>query len=258
MNELKKIFIIANYTFKELYKSRILLITVLMGLFFIFISLIATELTYAHFQKVSLDISLGLISLSTKVISIFMGVQLLSKEIENRTFYISLSRSVSRRSFLVGKIIGMSFILLVNIFILSLVSWGLHIYFNGEVGRLLLLNPLFLYIESMIILSIVVLFSLITTPVISIMGAISLFFFGMYSREMLVFKTIEENIPLQRFISFLGNILPDFSRFNLKEYILYEKFISPEPLLYSFFYGLVYFLVVVMIAVTVFNRKNLN
>ena len=85
---LRKIAIVAAYTFRETY--------------------VATEFTYGVPERVALDFGLGMLSLSSLSISLFLGVSLLSKEIESRTVYMVISRPVPRFAFIIGKILGLS------------------------------------------------------------------------------------------------------------------------------------------------------
>ena len=90
--ELLNIFIIAKYTFFEVLKSRILLNVFFLGMALLFFSYTATEFTYGAATKVALDFGLGALSLSAVGIAIFIGVNIVNKEIESRTIYILLSQ----------------------------------------------------------------------------------------------------------------------------------------------------------------------
>ena len=110
-----KIKIIAFYTFKEIFKSKILLNVFFAGLGLMVLTYVATEFTYGVPQRVSLDIGLGMLSISSLAISLFLGVGLLSKEIDSRTVYMVIARPVHRSSFIVGKLIGLMGIQALNV-----------------------------------------------------------------------------------------------------------------------------------------------
>lgn len=129
MNILDKILIVAKYTLKEILKSKVLYITLVIGVALMIVTYVATEFTYGVPEKVSLDFGLGMLSLSSIGISIFMGATLLPNEIDSRTVYMVISRPVPRWVFITGKVVGLIGVLAVNFAILSamtlavLISW---------------------------------------------------------------------------------------------------------------------------------------
>ena len=93
-----KSLIVAYYTFKEILKSKILLNVFFVGLGLMLVTYVATEFTFGVPERVAVDFGLGMLSLSSLAISLFLGVGLLSKEIESRTVYMIISRPVPRHA----------------------------------------------------------------------------------------------------------------------------------------------------------------
>ena len=111
-----KIFTIAYYTFKEIFKSKILVSVFFAGLGLMLVTYVATEFTYGVPERVALDFGLGILSLSSLAISLFLGATLLSKEIDSRTVYMVISRPVPRFAFILGKLLGLLGIQAINDF----------------------------------------------------------------------------------------------------------------------------------------------
>ena len=103
-----KSLIVAKYTFKELLKSKIVVASLWLGFSVLILTYVTSEYSYGNPAKVAIDFGLGASSLVCLAISIFMGVSLISDEIESRTIYLSLSRPISRSNFLIGKILEMN------------------------------------------------------------------------------------------------------------------------------------------------------
>src|SRR4051812_38418902 len=122
MKNVIKISTVAKYTFKEILKSKILYSTLIIGLCMIVVTVVAAEFTYGVPERVALDFGLGMLSLSSLGIALFMGASLLSKEIESRTVYMVISRPIPRWCFIMGKVMGLMAVLTVNILILSLMT----------------------------------------------------------------------------------------------------------------------------------------
>ena len=71
-------------------------------------------------RLVVINLGLTAVSLFGVVIAIFIGIGLVSKEIEKRTLYTVLSRPVRRWEFIVGKFFGLAGTLVVNTFFMAI------------------------------------------------------------------------------------------------------------------------------------------
>ena len=71
-------------------------------------------------RLVVVNLGLTAVSLFGVVIAIFIGIGLVSKEIDKRTLYTMLSRPVRRWEFVVGKFFGLTGTLVVNTFLMAI------------------------------------------------------------------------------------------------------------------------------------------
>lgn len=256
--DIKKIYIIARYTLSELYKSRILVNTFLIGLGILLTTYVASEFSYGVPQKIALDFGVGITSLITVVISILMGVSLISKEIENRTLYMILSRPISRTTFIVGRILGMISLLITNILILNMISFSLYFYMGGVYSDLLVWTTVFSVLECSIVLSAVVFFSLITNNVLAVMNTVVLFIAGHSIATLSQLSFVKHTPELNVVVKGLSYVIPNFSKLNIKQYLIYRNSLSLEYLTSSFCYGLIYLIIIIISSTIIFNRKNLD
>ena len=86
MNQFKKILFIAEATLKEVLKSKILINVFILGVVIAVSTFVASEFTYGVPSRVAIDIGLGTLALSASAISLFLGVNLIAKELESRTY----------------------------------------------------------------------------------------------------------------------------------------------------------------------------
>ena len=114
---MNKTLLVARYTFKQLLKSKIMYNCFWLGLALMLFTYITSEFSFGNPRFIAMDFGVGVSSLASVAVAIFLGVSLLSDEIESRTVYIALSKPISRSSFIFGKILGMGLILFLNIFI---------------------------------------------------------------------------------------------------------------------------------------------
>lgn len=257
-NFVAKAFIVSRYTFIEVYKSKIMLNVLILGLAIAVMSFIAAEFTYGVPGRVALDIGLGLLSLSAIGISVFMGATLISKEIEQRTVYMTLSRPVGRVSFLLGRVLGMILILLINILLLGIIIYLVTVMFGGEVGPLFIWTILLSYVEAIILLFIVICCSLVANTIITVISSLTIYATGHALIETMTFTTVKSNTLLLKLLKVLEVIFPNFSKLNIKPYLLYEQNLPPEFLWNALGYGAVYGLMMFVVAAILFVKKSLD
>lgn len=255
---MNSVLTIGKFTFKEIIKSKILMNILFLGLGLLLTTFVAYNFTYGEPQRVALDFGIGMLSLSTIGISIFFGVTLISKEVESRTVYMIISRPVSRSSFYAGKILGLVSVLFLNIFLLCVLTLSIFFIVGGQFESLIFWSILFIMLEAMIVLLTVSLLTLITTPTMSILVAISIYICGHFIPMAQTVSFVKNSALLEGALNFYHFILPGFYKFNIKQYLLYDQNISLSYLLTSTCYGLVYSVFLFLLGVYVFNRKNLN
>lgn len=255
---MKNILIIAKYTFKEMVKSKIFLVTSAVACLIVLATYVASEFTYGVPEKVALDFGLGMLSLSSGAIAIFMGATLLPGEIDSRTVYMVISRPVSRTSFITGKILGMISVLFLNITVLSFVSLLSAHFMGGDLNQVIYMAVIFNFLENILLLMLVVFLSLFTNNILASSISASLFLLGHAVKEVQSTTFVAKREFVQYILKFYHFILPGFYKLNFKDFVIYQKTIEGNYLFTAFFYGVFYSLFLYLMIVFVFNRKNLD
>ncbi|MDQ3181925.1 MAG: ABC transporter permease, partial [Acidobacteriota bacterium] len=111
----KTIFTIARNTFREAVRDRVLYNLVLFVLLITASAVFLGELTAGQEVRTIVNLGLNAMLLFGVFISIFVGVSLVSKEIERRTIFAIFSKPIGRGEFIVGKYLGLCLTLLVNV-----------------------------------------------------------------------------------------------------------------------------------------------
>ncbi len=253
-----KILIIAEYTFKDLLKSKILYISLIMGLAIMLATYVATEFTYGVPEKVALDFGLGLLTISSLGVSLFMGATLLSKEIDSRTVYMVISRPVPRWVFITGKICGLVSVLLLNITLLSIMTLACSSFLGGKIDLLIIYALGFIAIESLLLLFVVVLFSLFANTILASVMSLVLLIIGHAIQETQSTSFVLNRGYLKTLIEFYHLVLPAFYKLNLKDYVIYENTANLDFIPFSLFYGIFYSLFLFFLIIFIFNKKNLD
>lgn len=255
---MKKALLIAKYTFKEIIKSKILLNVFLLGIALFIVTYVAYNFTYGEPSRVALDFGLGILSLSSVAIALFIGVGLLSEELKNRTVYMIISRPVPRHSFILGKIMGLIGVLIVNILLLSILTLLCFFFTGGEYSSLISWTILYTVLDAIIVLLLVSFFSLLTSPILSVIFTIGLYISG-HAIDAAKATTFAKNAPgLEEVISLYQFILPAFHKLNIKDFVLYKQNLEWSFLVSTFGYGVLYALFLVFVSIVVFEKKNIN
>ena len=124
---------VASAVFREAVRDRVLYNLVGFAVILIGSSLLVGQLTAGQDVKIVKDLGLAAMSLFGLFIAVFIGIGLVSKEVERRTIYSLLAKPVRRSELVIGKYAGLrTRQSLVNLavmgamvfVVLAWVSWG--------------------------------------------------------------------------------------------------------------------------------------
>ena len=255
-----RIIHIASNTFREAVRDRVLYnliaFAVLLSGAAIFVGQISIEIE----RLVVVNLGLTAVSLFGVVIAIFIGIGLVSKEIEKRTLYTVLSRPVRRWEFIVGKFFGLSATLVVNTFFMGIGVFGALLYvahkFSGPDARILI-ALYFIVLQFLIICALALLFSSFSSPLLSAIFAFSLFIIGSFADDLRGFAGLTHGIA--RWIATAAAYLvPNFSALNVISAVAHEQAIGFQLILQNTLYALLYAAMALSGAVLIFERRNLK
>ena len=251
---------IAYNTFREAVRDRVLYNLIAFALLLsaaaIFIGQISIEIE----RLVVINLGLTAVSLFGVIIAIFVGIGLVSKEIEKRTLYTVLSRPVRRWEFIVGKFFGLAGTLVVNTFFMAIGVFGALLYvahrFSGpDVSILAALY--FIILEFLIICALALLFSSFSSPLLSAVFAFSLFVIGSFADDLRGFATMTHGTT--RWIATgVAYLVPNFSALNVISAVAHQQPIGWQLIVQNTLYALLYATMALSGAVLIFDRRNLK
>src|SRR3954452_20087275 len=111
---------IALNTFREAVRDRVLYNLVIFALLLLASAPLFGQISIGMERLIVVNVGLTSISIFGVIIAIFIGIGLVSKEIEKRTLYTILSRPVRRWEFMAGKYLGLMLTLAVNTALMTL------------------------------------------------------------------------------------------------------------------------------------------
>lgn len=253
-----KFLTISKFTFLEVYRSKLMFGLCFLALGLLLITYVASEFAYGASAKVALDVGLGIMSLSNLGIAVFIGSTLLSKEIEQRTLYMILSKPISRTSFLMGKIIGLSSVLLLNTLVLGILSILLFMQQGGSYQSLFPWVLLFSFFEALIVLIFAVFFSLITNMTLSVICTFVVCVAGHALNETSRTIFVKFSPVFKNIIDVFFFFIPNLYKLNLKDFLLYQQTLETHYLVMTQAYSVLYLTAIFILVMLIFKNKNLD
>ena len=115
---------IAVSVFKESVRDRVPYNLALFAVLLIASSFLLGQLTAGQDVKIIKDLGLAAIAVFGLFIAIFIGIGLVSKEVERRSIYALLAKPISRPQFIVGKYAGLVLTLAVNVAVMTVALYA--------------------------------------------------------------------------------------------------------------------------------------
>jgi ABC-type transport system involved in multi-copper enzyme maturation permease subunit len=258
---MSRVGIVALNTFREAVRDRVLYNLVFFALVMIAASILVGQISIGIEEMVIVTLGLSAISVIGLLIAVFIGVSLVSKEMEKRTLYALLAKPVRRWEFLLGKFGGLVLTLTVNtaamavglFLVLSLVRHS-----ENPVTVPVLVAVYFILLKLALVVALALLFSCYTTPLLSILCTAGLYVAGLFVTEMRNFQSETMSRAMQSLLSGFSYILPNFENFDVMALAAHGRAIPKGLIAQNTAYALVYCAIVLAGAAAIFTRRNLK
>lgn len=255
---MEKIVVLALNTFRESIRDRIFYSLLVFAVLMLAFSLVLGGLTIGDEIKIIKDFGLGSISIFGVLIAIFVGISLVYKEMEKRTIYVILANPISRYQFVLGKYAGLSLTLLVEVMVMSSGLLALCYFKQHAIPWELFLAIVPIWFELELILAVALLFSTFASPFLSGLFTLAVFVIGHLTQDFKQLVTNVDNPVLKQAADILYRIFPNLEALNYKAKVVHGLAISGQELLLSLTYALCYTLVLLVLALLIFNKRDIR
>ena len=248
--------VIAMNTFRESLRDKILYNLLFFALLLIGASVLLADLTIMEHRKIVTDMGLAALNLFGVIIAIFVGIGLVSKEIERRTVYTIMARPISRTQFILGKYLGLAFTLLVNVGVMLFVYLATLWIYGAPIHASLLQAVQLIFIELLLVTAIALLFSTFSSATLSAILTLALYVIGHLTADLKGIAEKSDNETVKAIMTSLYYICPNLEVLNIKgQAALGVPLASSYQLLVSA-YGLAYTAVLLTMACLIFQRRD--
>jgi ABC-type transport system involved in multi-copper enzyme maturation permease subunit len=253
--------VVALNTFREAVRDRVLYNLVFFALLMMVAAIAVGQISIGIEQTVIVSLGLSAISMIGLLISVFIGVALVSKEMDKRTLYALLAKPVRRWEFLLGKFAGLVLTLAVNTAAMALGLVLVMVYVKHALVRsdaVVLVAVYFILLKLALVVALALMFSCFTTPLLAILFTVGLYIVGLYVQELRNLPVNVMSPAMAAFTKWLSYLLPNFENFNVMAMAAHGRAVPGAFILQNTLYTVVYCTIVLTAAAAVFSRRNLK
>jgi len=255
------VWTVATNTFREAVRDRVLYNLVFFALLMMGAAILVGQISIGIEQSVIVSLGLTAISVIGIFISVFIGVGLVSKEMDKRTLYALLAKPVQRWQFLLGKFAGLVMTLTVNTAAMAVGLYAVLWTVKHPLARsdwYLLVAVYLILLKLALIVALAMLFSCFTTPFLAILFTVGVYLAGIYAEELRTMQAVDLNPATMRVLQGVSYLLPNFENFNVMGAVAHGRGVPGTLVWQDTWYAMLYAAIVLTGAAMVFSRRNLK
>ena len=254
---MESLIAVATITLKEHIRNRIYLTVVLFGLLLIGAGAIISSLAVEEQVRMMLDVGLGGIEFLALLAVVFVTVNLVLQEMENRSLYLILSHPVPRWQYIVGRYLGTVMALAAGILLMGLLH-VISLLLSGWTWEFAYAIALLICILKIaVVAALALLVSLITTSTSSAMTLTGfLWVMGHFTSELQFIGGKSANPLIKAGVQFFEYVAPNFSYLNYRDF--WHATLTPSPAWFAWMvcYALSYIGVALFLTSWAFSKKE--
>jgi Cu-processing system permease protein len=260
---------IAINVFRESVRDKVLYNLVFFSILLISASYLLGQLTAGSDVKIIKDLGLAAMSLFGLFIAVFIGIGLVSKEVERRSIYALLAKPISRQQFISGKYLGLTLTLVVNVAIMAIalyavlgaMAWKEGTWFrpNWEAPALdpaLMKAVAMIILQLMIVTAIALLFSTFSSPMLAAALTFGLYIVGHFNADLKNFEHVIDSRPAAYLARVLYYVLPNMAPLDIKAQVVHGIAVPAGLLLLNAAYAVLYIGAILTAATLIFMRRD--
>lgn len=262
---------IAVITFKEGIRNRAMYGILLVAACLLLTLLFLATMPFNDFTKIAVDIALSAVALAGLMLVLFVGINLLSRDLDRRTIYVILSRPISRPQYMVGKFLGMALLITAALSVLSAVAMTalfLARMFYHDAGThfswgVVCLACIFIIEMYILLSSLSFLFSsFVSTSFITLVLTVLSYLIGISLMDIkALIESSQTGVQVPAFTAKIVQVVfylfPNLSLFDIKLQAAHGIPVPGSYVAAVLLYGIVYTCLIIAVAAVWFRKKEL-
>jgi Cu-processing system permease protein len=260
---------IAAAVFRESVRDRVLYNLVGFALLVIGASFLLGQLTAGQDVKIIKDLGLAAMAVFGLFIAVFIGIGLVSKEVERRSIYSLLAKPVTRGELVLGKFAGLALTTAINLAVMVAVFYlvlATLAWMEVETVRRsweapatdprMLLAVYLIFVQLLLVIALALFFSTFSSPLLAASFTVALYVAGHFSRDLRDFEVVVGDSPVRYLTAALYYLLPNMGLFDVKAAIVHGLAVPAGHVLLATLYGLLYIAALLTASILVFVRRD--
>jgi ABC-type transport system involved in multi-copper enzyme maturation permease subunit len=260
---------IAVNVFRESVRDKVLYNLVAFAILLMGASYLLGQLTAGQDVKIIKDLGLAATSIFGLFIAIFIGIGLVSKEVERRSIYGLLAKPIERHQLVLGKYAGLLLTLAVNLAVMTAALYVVLAFMSWEEIPFVKLgweapavDPAMLkaigltFVELSVVTAIALFFSTFSTPLLSAAFAFGLFVAGRFSADLRNFNQVVDSRAAAALAQGLYWVLPNLAPFDVRSQVVHAQPVPAGYLALTTAYGVIYIAALLAAATFIFSRRD--
>ena len=266
---MRSVLLVAGAVFRESVRDRVPYSMVVFAALLMGASFMISQLTAGQDLKIIKDLGLSAIAIFGLLIAVFIGIGLVSKEVERKSIYALLTKPVSRTQFIAGKFAGLVLTLAVNITAMTVAFYAVLYYMDFTASeavragwpapptdpRLLVAIGLILA-ELVVVTAVALFFSTFSSPLLATLLTLGLWVAGHFNSDLRNFQNVIDAPAAAWLAKALYYTLPNLAPFDIKAEIVHGLPVGLRHVLLTLLYGALYASAVLAAAVAIFRRRD--
>ena len=253
--------VIAKATFNEALRKKILNVFLLVAIALIIFSVSFAYFTARQEMTIIKSLGLGIIAIAGMFISVVLGINLIPAEIEKRTIYTILAKPVKRHEFLLGKFLGGTLTMLMNLVLMTVIFMLTVTWKNAwSPDWALLKGSMMIFFQLFLLGSVAVFFSIFTTPAVNFFLTSAVYIIGSLSEVTQAMMRDQNQNPIAKgFFWLMHYLIPNFANFFTQNPLIHPGVVVQNEAVYyaeNIIYALIYASILMIIAILVFDRRE--
>jgi ABC-type transport system involved in multi-copper enzyme maturation permease subunit len=265
---MRAILLVAGAVFRESVRDRVPYSMVLFAVLLMAASYLISQMTAGQDIKMIKDLGLASVSIFGLLIAVFIGIGLVSKEVERRSVYGLLSKPISRPQFILGKFLGLVLTLVINIGAMTVAFYGVLLYMKTvnpavEMAALApaldprLLVPIGLILaELMVVTALALFFSTFSSPLLATALTLGLWVAGHFNADLRNFENVIDSAAVAWIARVLYYVLPNLAPFDVKAEVVHGFPVTLRHVALTLAYAGIYTGVLLAAAIAIFRRRD--
>ena len=260
---------IAVNGFREAVRDKVMYSLVAFAVLMIVVSYVLGQLTAGQDLKIMKDVGLSSIAIFGLFMAVFIGIGLVSKEVERRSVYALLAKPIRRADILLGKYLGLVLTLVVNVTVMTIalyavlayVGWGENA-FARQAREAPALDPAMLkavaltLVQLMIVTATALFFSTFSTPILSAALTLGVYVAGYFSTDLRNFDQVVKSPAAVALARGLYYVLPNLSPFDVTAQVVHGLHVGWRYVFVTSAYGVTYIALLLVISAAVFSWRD--